>query len=193
MIIIQDTLVSDDVVSEQFVCNLTACKGACCWEGDLGAPLDAEELPILEQIFEKVKPFLSPAGLAAIESQGRWTELRTGDFATPLINGGPCAYMVFDSLGIARCGIETAFREGEIDWKKPISCHLYPIRISKNLITGSDFLNYDRWEICSAACELGEKEQVAVYQFLKEPLIRKYGEDFFEELDGAAQFLKEQN
>ncbi len=192
MIIVQDKLVSDEIVSEQFVCNLTACKGACCWEGDLGAPLEADELQILEEIFEKVKPFLSPAGLDAIEKQGKYVRLPDDELATPLIDGGPCAYMIFNESGIALCGIETAQKAGAIDWKKPISCHLYPIRVSQHIITGTDSLNYDQWDICSAACELGKKVQVPVYQFLKEAIIRKYGEDFYEELDGAAQFLKEQ-
>ncbi|MFN4256004.1 MAG: DUF3109 family protein [Saprospiraceae bacterium] len=190
MILVQDKLVSDDVVQEQFLCNLTACKGACCWEGDMGAPLEAAELPILESIFEKVRPFLSPAGIAEIERNGTWRTEADGSFGTPLIDNGPCAYMTQNALGIAQCGIEAAHKAGAIDWKKPISCHLYPIRVAKNEDIGFEALNYDRWDICSAACELGKQQQLPVYQFLQEAIVRKYGQDFYDELDGAAIFLR---
>jgi hypothetical protein len=190
MIIVQDKLVSDDVVEEQFVCNLTACKGACCWEGDSGAPLEKGELPILDEIFEQVKPYLSPAGIAAIEAQGKYVFFEEAkEWGTTLVDNGPCAYMTLEG-GVAQCGIERAWRDGKVDFRKPISCQLYPIRVEKNEIAGFEALNYDRWDICSAACEKGKKEQVPVYVFLKEAIIRKYGEDFYEELDGAAQFLK---
>lgn len=193
MIIVQDKLVSDELVEEQFICNLSACKGACCWEGDSGAPLEKAELPILESIFDKIKPFLSPAGIQAIEEQGEylWYD-EAEEFGTPLVGNGPCAYMTLDASGIAQCGIEQAHRAGVIDFKKPISCHLYPVRIEKNEESGFEALNYHRWDICSAACTLGQKEQVPVYQFLREALIRKYGADFYEELDGAAKFIKGQ-
>ncbi len=189
MIIVQDKLVSDELVEERFICDLSACKGACCWEGDSGAPLEPAELPVLEQIFEKVKPFLSPAGIAALEAQGTavWFE-EADEWGTPLVHNGPCAYMVMDQ-GVAACGIEKAWRAGAVDFRKPISCHLYPIRVEKNEENGFEALNYHRWNICSAACSLGEKEKVPVYQFLKEAIIRKYGADFYEELDGAAQFI----
>lgn len=191
MIIVQDKLVSDDLVEQQFVCNLTACKGACCWEGDYGAPLEEAELPILDSIFEKVKPFLSPAGIAAIEAQGKYVFVeREGEWATSLVDDGPCAYMTLDALGIAKCGIEQAWKAGVIDFQKPISCHLYPVRVEKNEALGFEALNYHEWEICSAACELGKKEQVPVYQFVKDAIVRKYGQDFYDELDGAAAFLK---
>ncbi len=191
MIIVQDKLVSDDVVELQFVCNLTACKGACCWEGDFGAPLEAAELPVLDSIFEQVKPFLSPAGVAAIEAQGKYVRGEDpDDWATTLIDNGPCAYMTLDATGTAKCGIEQAWKAGAIDFQKPISCHLYPIRVEKNEELGFEALNYHEWHICSAACTLGKKEQVPVYQFLKDAIIRKYGPEFYEELDGAAAFLK---
>lgn len=192
MIIVQDKLVSDDVAREHFLCNLNACKGACCWEGDAGAPLDADELPILEAIFSKIRPFLSPAGIAEIERQGTWVTHEDGSFGTPLIDNGPCAYMTTNALGIAHCGIEAAHKAGAVDWKKPISCHLYPIRVAKNEELGFEALNYDRWDICSAACELGRTEKLPVYQFLREAIVRKYGQDFYDELDGAAEFLKQQ-
>jgi hypothetical protein len=192
MIIIQDKLVSDDIVKEQFVCNLNACKGACCWEGDSGAPLEKDELPVLDEIFEAVKPYLSPAGIAAVEAQGKYVFFKEAEeWGTPLVDNGPCAYMTLGADGIAQCGIERAWRDGKIDFRKPISCQLYPIRVVKNEEVGFEALNYDRWSICSAACEKGQKEQVPVYQFLKDALIRKYGADFYEELDAAAQYLAE--
>lgn len=194
MIIVQDKLVSDDVVEQQFICNLNACKGACCWEGDYGAPIEEEEKAILEAIFEQVKPFLTPEGIAAVEAKGKYAWYDgMGDYGTPLVEGGACAYLTYDALGIAKCGIETAWRAGATDFRKPISCHLYPIRIEKFESFGSEALNYDRWEICSAACTLGEKEQVPVYVFLKEAIIRKYGEAFYEELEGAAEFMRSQS
>ncbi len=190
MLIVQDKLISDDVIEKQFLCNLSACKGACCWEGDFGAPLEPEELDTLKEIYEAVKPFLSPAGIAVIEAEGTSVfQEETDDFATPLIAGGPCAYMTYDELGIAKCGIEQAHKAGVIDFKKPISCHLYPIRINKVPHGEFEALNYDQWDICSAACTLGKKEQLPVYQFLKEALIRKYGADFFTELEAAAKHL----
>ncbi len=185
MILIEDKIISDDVVEEQFICNLKACKGACCWEGDFGAPLEAEEMTILENIYEDVKPFLTQKGIEAIEAQGVHTYYKKEDVhVTPLIDDRACAYMTTDALGIAKCGIEQANKAGVIDFKKPISCHLYPIRITEY----EDFeaVNYDEWDICSAACELGKKEKLPVYQFLKEPIIRKYGETFYEALDAAA-------
>lgn len=191
MIIVQDKLVSDELVEEHFVCNLQACKGACCWEGDAGAPLEEVELPVLDAIFEKIKPFLSPAGIQAIENQGKYQQYgEDREWGTPLMDNGPCAYMTLNAAGIAQCGIEQAWRAGVTDFQKPVSCHLYPIRVEKNEETGFEALNYHHWEICSAACELGEKEQVPVYRFVRDAIIRKYGTDFYEELDGAAAFLK---
>lgn len=192
MLIVQDKLISEDIVQEQFVCNLTKCKGACCWEGDLGAPLERSELKILEDIYPKVRPFLTEAGKKVLDTEGGYMrDPEEGGFATTLIEGGPCSFMTRDALGVAQCGIEQAWRAGEITFRKPISCHLYPIRVSKNDISGFEALNYDRWEICSAACSLGESLKVPVYVFLKEALIRKYGEAFYEELSATAAFLTE--
>lgn len=191
MIIVQDKLVSDELVEEQFICNLSACKGACCWEGDSGAPLEEAELPILDSIFERVKPFLSPAGIQAIEQQGKYVWFdEAEEYGTPLVDNGPCAYMTLGAGGTAQCGIEAAYRAGAIDFQKPISCHLYPIRVGKNEELGFEALNYHQWDICSAACELGRKEKMPVYRFLREAIVRKYGQEFYEELDGAAKFLK---
>lgn len=189
MLIIQDVLVSDALIEEQFICNLNACKGICCVEGDYGAPLDKAELSTLEHIYEKVKPFLAADGIEAIEKQGLYvfTE-ETKEYTTTLIDGGPCAYRVWKD-GIIACGIEMAYYAGEVEFKKPISCHLYPIRVKENKQSGFVALNYDEWEICSDACALGKKEQVPVYQFLKEPITRKYGAEFYNELDAAAKFM----
>ena len=189
MIIIQDKIVSEEIVEEQFLCNLTACKGACCWEGDAGAPLEDSELSALEDIYEEVRPFLSPAGQQAIEEQGLYIlDKEDNQWRTPLVNNGPCAYMTLDKTGKASCGIEQAQQAGHINFRKPISCHLYPIRITYHRRTGLDVLNYDRWDICAAACAKGKEEQLPVYRFLKEALIRKYREDFYEELDQFARY-----
>ncbi|SDX65591.1 DUF3109 family protein [Hymenobacter psychrophilus] len=180
MIQIQHTLISDDVRDNFFVCNLEACKGACCVEGDLGAPLEPEELDILNQEYENIKPFLTDAGRAAIEQQGRYIKDWEGDFSTTTINDRECAYALYDERGILKCGIEQAYLAGATSFKKPISCHLYPIRITK--YDGFEALNYDRWTICSPACSFGASLGVRIYQFLKEPLIRKYGEGWYGEL-----------
>lgn len=190
MLIVKDVLVSDEIVEEQFICNLKACKGACCWEGDWGAPLETAELHILEQIYEHVAPYLSEEGKAVIKEDGLFTFYKEPkEYGTPLLKNGACAYMTYDEIGIAKCGIEQAYLAGATDFKKPISCHLYPIRVTENKKTGFESLNYDEWEICSAACQLGKKEQVPVYRFVKEALVRKYGEAFYEELDMIAKYV----
>jgi Protein of unknown function (DUF3109). len=193
MIVVQDKLVSDDVVEEHFICDLNACKGACCWEGDFGAPLEESERDVLESIREKLRPFLTEEGNRALDEQGAHTWFEgMGQSGTPLINGGACAYMTTDALGVAQCGIELAWRAGEVDFQKPVSCHLYPIRVEKFEHFDAEALNYDRWHICHAACALGKKEKMPVYRFLKGAIVRKYGQAFYDELDGAAEFLKTQ-
>lgn len=192
MIFVQDKLLSDDLVEAQFACNLAACSGACCWEGDAGAPLEKEELPILEAIYDKIKPFLSPAGLHALETHGRYQQdPEDGSWGTTLVDNGPCAYMTLDRYGIAQCGIEQAFRAGAVDFQKPISCHLYPVRVEQNEELGFEALNYHRWDICSAACEKGAQERIPVYRFVRDALIRKYGEAFYEELEALAEFMQQ--
>lgn len=188
MFIIEDILVSDDVVETQFLCNLNACKGACCWEGDWGAPLEKQELQTLVNIYDEVKPFLRKEGIAVIEKEGLYTYYEEPkDYGTPLLENGACAYMTYDEMGIAQCGIEQAHKAGKTDFRKPISCHLYPVRVKEQPEQGFVALNYDEWDICSAACSLGKKEQLPVYQFVKEALIRKFGIDFYEALDAAAK------
>lgn len=173
-------MVSDHIRDREFVCDLERCKGACCVEGDYGAPLEDDELEILRAIYPKVKPFLSEQGARAIEKQGTYVLDEEGDFSTPVVGGRECAYAVYDEKGILKCGIEQAYHAGAINFRKPISCHLYPIRVTSK--RELEALNYDRWHICSPACELGKKLKVPLYKFLKDPLIRKYGQAWYDEL-----------
>ena len=181
MIVLQHTVISDDIKDKFFVCNLDKCKGACCVEGDLGAPLEEEELQILQENYEHIKPYLSEAGQLAIAEQGLYIKDWEDDFSTTTINGRECAYAIYDENLTLKCGIKQAYLDGKISWKKPISCHLYPIRITK--YDGFEALNYDKWEICNPACGFGADLGVRVYQFLKEPLIRKYGEEWYQDLE----------
>lgn len=190
MIVIDNVIISDDVVEEQFVCNLSACKGECCVAGELGAPLDEDETTKLEQVYEKVKPYLTAEGIRAIEKQGKWVRTEEAEkYNTPLMGNKGCAWLNYDENGVVICAIEKAYRAGVVDWKKPISCHLYPIRITKQRKTGNDMVNYERWSVCKPACKNGKALQVPVYKFLKEPLVRKYGEDFYNALEEAAKKL----
>ncbi|WP_046745691.1 DUF3109 family protein [Kordia zhangzhouensis] len=181
------TIVSEDIVENDFVCNLKACKGICCVEGDAGAPLENSEIKILEEVYEKVKPFLREEGIQAIEEQGTYIVAENGELETPLIEGAECAYVIYDEHQTALCGIEAAYNKGLIDWKKPVSCHLYPIRVEEY----NDFsaVNYHRWPICDDACSLGKELQVPIYKFVKEALIRKFGEDWYDELEKIAKSL----
>ena len=184
MIEVQNTLVHEEVISENFVCNLNRCKGACCVEGDSGAPLEKSELAVLEEIYPAVKPYMTEKGIKAVEEAGTWVKDFEGDYTTPCVDGNKeCAYVTFEN-GISKCAIEKANEQGKIHWKKPISCHLYPIRITA--YPSFDILHYDRWNICSPACSFGNELKVPVYKFLKEPLIRKYGAEWYEELEGVA-------
>ncbi|CAI8356330.1 MAG: DUF3109 family protein [Schleiferiaceae bacterium] len=188
MIEIGNKLLSSELFKKEFVCNLSACKGACCVEGNAGAPVEPEEAEILEKIYPKVRDYLTEKGRKSIENQGT-SVAGIGELETPLNDGKECAYTVFESDGTAKCGIEQAYNDGVVDWRKPISCHLYPIRIAR--YTDFEALNYDRWSICSDACALGEELKVPVYRFLKEPLIRKYGPAFYDELEEVAAHLAE--
>lgn len=188
MIEIEDKVLSRDIFEKKFVCDLTACKGACCVEGSSGAPLEEEEIHILEKIYEDVKPFLNKKGIKAIEKQGQWVIDADGDYTTPLVaEEKECAYTIFEN-GLALCGIEKAFKAGATDYRKPISCHLYPIRTRK--YAKFEALNYDVWHLCEPACACGEKLQVPVYKFLKDALTRKYGEEFYKMVEAAAVEVK---
>ncbi|MBP7184024.1 MAG: DUF3109 family protein [Saprospiraceae bacterium] len=192
MLLVQDKLISDDIITEHFVCNLDACKGACCWEGDFGAPLEDEELQILDDIYPIIKHLLSKEGIAAIEASKPYTYFdEPKEYGTTLVNGGACAFLIYEKNGIAKCAIEKAYEQGLIDFYKPISCHLYPIRVELLKKINSEALNYDRWDICATACTNGKSLKVPVYQFVKNALIRKYGEDFYAELETVAkEFVK---
>ena len=179
------TLVSEEIIKNDFLCNLSACKGACCIDGEAGAPVEPEERKILEDIYPKVKPYLRQKGIEAIEEQGVYITRENGEIETPLIDGADCAYVTFDDKGTALCGIEEAYNQGDIDWKKPVSCHLYPVRIQDYSTFSA--VNYHRWEICDDACSLGAELQVPIYKFVKEALIRKYGEDWYHELEKVAE------
>lgn len=179
-VLVDDVLVSQEILKEVFTCDIAACKGACCVEGDFGAPLEEDERQILEDIYPTVEPYLPEKGKQAIREQGTWVKDITGEYTTPLVEGRECAFTVFEEDGTASCGIEKAHADGKVDFKKPISCHLYPIRVLDTPYTQG--LNYDRWSICTPACALGEKTGLRVFEFLKEPLERKYGAEWYETL-----------
>lgn len=190
MIAIDNVLISEDVVEAQFVCDLHKCKGGCCEDGDAGAPLEKREVKILKEAFEKIKPYLTEAGKAKIAEAGTAVYDDEFGWVTPTINSGICAYGFRDRAGIIKCGIEAAYYDGNLDWKKPISCHLYPIRIheTKHYTT----LNYEpRDVLCHPGCVLGKKVKMPVYEFLKEALIRKFGAPFYEALHQVAIHYKE--
>lgn len=190
MIKVDDKIISFDVFEKQFVCDLSSCKGACCVEGDAGAPLTDKELDILPNIFNEVKPYMRTEGVKEIEKQGFFVVDTDGDNTTPLVNNKECAFVVFDENEMAKCTIEQAYNDGKIDFKKPISCHLFPIRIKE--YRDFDAINYEAINICKPACDCGEQLQIPVYSFLKEPLIRLYGEDWYSKLTEAARLLKQQ-
>ncbi len=185
MIAIDNTLISEDLLEKRFVCDLNACKGACCVAGDSGAPLDKSELNLLDALFEKVKPFMVPKGIKAVEKHGSYVIDEDGDYTTTLVSpGAECAFVYFDETKTAKCAIEKAYNEGLISWKKPISCHLYPVRVSKH--RAYEAVNYHKWDVCKPACDCGKKLDVPVYKFLKEPLIRKFGPDWYRQLEKSA-------
>lgn len=189
MIAIDDKLISDEVVEAHFVCDLHKCKGGCCVDGDTGAPITQEEADLIEDMYELLKPALSPRAIAQIEEEGAYDFDDEFGLVTPTLDGGICVYGYFDEQGIVKCAIEQAYNEGKVTLKKPISCHLFPIRIST--FDDYDALNYEpRPGLCKPACKLGKSLKVPVYQFLKEPLIRKYGPDFYEALDAVATHLR---
>jgi len=177
MILFEKYIISDEIVTEKFVCDLAKCKGACCIHGDTGAPLLEEELSILDDIYDDIKEFLPEESIAAVEKQGKYTIDANEEYATTLVDGKQCAYVFTDENGIARCAIEKAFNQGIITFRKPISCFLYPIRVSK--YNNYDAVNYHQWEICKDARILGKNLNISVLHFLKEPIIQRFGEDMY--------------
>jgi hypothetical protein len=190
MILIDHTIVSDDLLEKQFACSLDKCKGACCVAGDSGAPLQYAETAILDEIADAVRPYLTEEGIESIRKFGNWLIDSDGDFVTPLVGGmRQCAYTFFES-GIAKCAIEKAYYDNKITFKKPISCHLYPVRITQH--KDYDAVNYSKWEVCSPACDNGSELGIALYEFVKDALIRKYGVEWYKQLKGAAEFKSAQ-
>ena len=189
MIAVDNVLISDEIAEAQFVCDLAKCKGGCCEEGDAGAPLETEELDIMVSLYEKIKPYLTEASIAEIERKGKYVYHREFGWVTPTLGDDKeiCVYGKRDENGVIKCAFEQAYHDGVINWKKPISCHFFPI-IQKNGRKGDyDRMNYEpRPGLCRPACALGKKLKVPVYQFLKEPIVRKYGEDFYKQLDNVA-------
>jgi len=191
MVLIGETIVSLDLFEEKFACDLSKCKGMCCVDGIAGAPVEEDEGELMQEIALNVKPYIRQAGWKEIEKQGAVIRAADGELETPLVYGEECAYAIFEN-GIAKCAIEKAYFDGKVNFRKPISCHLYPIRIQK--MDGLDALNYHVWEICKPAVKLGNKEGVPVYKFTAEALIRKYGEDWYKELEATAEaYYEKQN
>lgn len=189
MIQIGKTIVSQVAFEHAFCCDLSKCKGACCIEGDAGAPLMEYEVDILSEIQGAVRPFLRPEGIQALDAQGVAIQDPNGEWVTPLVENKECAYVVFES-GVAKCGIEQAASAGAVDWPKPISCHLYPIRVTK--YQEFDALNVHHWKVCEPACSLGKELKLPVFRFLKEALVRVYGPAWIEEAEEVFAYLQEQ-
>ncbi len=188
MIQIQQTLLSDDIFEEQFICDLCQCKGQCCVDGESGAPLTPEEYEQIKEILPVIWNDLSPGAQALIEAQGIAYTDNDGELVTSIINGEECVFTRFDADGVCSCTIDAAYREGRINVQKPVSCHLYPIRLTDY----ADFtaVNYHRWSVCAPAVKLGRKEGVPLYRFLREPLIRRFGKEWYDEVCEAAELLK---
>lgn len=190
MIEIDDKIVSLDLLRECFLCDLQRCKGLCCVEGNAGAPLEAEEVAMLEAEYGHYRPYLTGEGIAAIEQQGFMVPDEEGDRTTPLVNGAQCAY-AYTENGVTLCAVERAYREGRCGFRKPISCHLYPIRVVR-FSNGTLGLNYHRWEVCRPAVACGRRAGIPVYKALREPIIRRFGEEFYKALEAAEEYLREQ-
>jgi Protein of unknown function (DUF3109) len=194
MIAIDNVLLSDKIISDQFVCDLTSCKGACCVDGDAGAPLNNKELKEIDAAYDAVLPYLRQEGIDEINKQGRYVHNEEFGWVTPTIDSKICVYGIFEANGTVKCGIEQAYLDGKIKWKKPISCHLFPVIVKQSKDGITEFANYEpREDHCKAACSLGKKLKVPVYEFLKEPLTRKFGTDFYEKLDATAKHIYNTN
>ncbi len=180
MIAIENTIISESIKEIYFCCDLKKCKGACCVEGDAGAPLEEDEISILEDEIKNILPFMREKGKEIIEKNGVFDYDEFGNYVTPLINDRECAYVIFEN-DIAFCAIEKAYNLNKISFRKPVSCHLYPIRITK--YKDFDAVNYHKWFICEKALINGKREKITLYKFVKDALIRKFGKKWYEELD----------
>lgn len=181
LIEVQDKVVSSSLFEKKFVCDLAACKGACCVEGDAGAPITLDEICAVEDNLDEIKAFMRPEGIEAVEKSGVFYMDWDNDAVTTLVNGKECAFVNFDANGTAKCAMEQANLAGKSTFKKPISCHLYPIRVQR--YPNFQALNYSEWDICSPACACGDELNVKVFKFLKEPIVRAFGSDFYEEME----------
>ena len=194
MIEIGNILVSNQVIEEQFVCDLNKCKGGCCVDGDAGAPLEENELKEIRAAYNAVLPYLSEESKMELDKQGHYVYNQEFGWVTPTINSSICVYGIRDEQGIVKCGIEQAYNDGKVKWKKPLSCHLYPIRTKKSQKGKMEMVNYEpREDLCKAACSLGKKLNVPVYVFVKDALIRKFGEEFYEALSATAEYRNKKN
>lgn len=187
MLQIEDTIISFDLIERQFICDLDACKGACCIEGDSGAPITFDERDKIAEILPLIWDDLTPISQRLIEEEGVSYIDIEGDLVTQIVHGKECVFTYYDESGKCKCAIEKAYREGKTDFYKPISCHLYPVRLKD--YDGFTAVNVHRWKICKCAEVLGRKEGVMLYQFLKEPLVRKFGEEWWDQLNIAAKEL----
>ena len=188
MIQIQHTVISEDIFEEKFICDLCKCKGQCCVDGESGAPITKEEYTEINDILPEIWDDLSPKAQELINEQGIAYTDYDGELVTSIIKGEECVFTFFDENGVCKCAIDNAYREGRISVQKPISCHLYPVRLKEYVEFTA--LNYNRWSICEPAVDLGRKNGVPLYRFLKEPLIRKFGEDWYNEVCEAADLMK---
>lgn len=180
MIIIDNVIVTDEFLNARFSCQLARCKGECCIAGDAGAPLEPDEVGIIEENIDEIKPFMRPEGIEAIEQNDIYDYDDEGNMVTQLVNNEECAFVYFHENGTALCAIEKAYYEGKIDFWKPISCHLYPIRLVEK--DGFIYVNYHEWSVCVPAKRHGEKEGIPLYKFLKQPIIRRFGEEWYDRL-----------
>lgn len=189
MIEIDGKIVSADLLTEYFACDISRCKGMCCVEGNAGAPLEDDEVDLLEEYFDAYRPYMTQEGVEAIEQQGFMVVDCDGDYTTPLVGDAECAYS-YNENGVTLCAIEKAYLRGESPFRKPVSCHLYPVRVVQ-FSNGSVGLNYHRWDVCRSACENGRKKGVPIYKCVKEAIIRRFGEEFYKALEAAEQFIRE--
>jgi hypothetical protein len=184
MVVIEDVIISDEIFERKFQCNLSKCKGACCWEGDYGAPVKKDEIDIIRQDLEGIQPYLPAVSREYLQTSDPFSYYKEpGVWGTYCHEDGKCIFLTIDNNGIAQCGIEKAWFDGVSRIKKPISCHLYPIRVTLNEISGFEAWNYDDWDICRDACNLGKSNKIPVFRFVKDAIIRSKGISFYHQME----------